>query len=149
MLNAYLRWAKTVAVPLLLGFPAILIADAEHPLEPLDFSSPRATLNNFLATGDRALSFLRDHHWDAPTRESTDRLKAFLADMENALDLSETPPAARWDVGRDAVFYLYEVLSRIELPSDANIPGMPPVDVPGIALPEDREKKGGVTRPAS
>jgi len=103
MLNSFLRWAKIAAVLPFLGFPTTLPADTEHPLKPLDFSSPRATLETFLTAGDRALTFLRDHHWDAPSRESTDRLKAFLVDMESALDLSETAPAARWDVGRDSV----------------------------------------------
>ena len=149
MLDVFVRWVKTVAVLLLLGFPTMSTADAGHPLEPLDFSSPRATLNTFLTTGDGALSFLRDHHWDAPTRESTDRLKDFLADMESALDLSKTPPAARWDVGRDSVFYLYEVLSRIELPSEAHIPGAIPFDVPETASPEHGEMKGSGTQPAS
>ena len=133
MMDVFVRWAKTVAVLLLLGFPTILNADTEHPLKPLDFSSPRATLNTFLTTGDRALSFLRGHHWDAPIRESADRLKDFLADMENALDLSKTPPAAQWDVSRDSVVYLYEVLSRIELPSEAHMPGAIPFDVPETA----------------
>ena len=148
MLNVFMRWAKTAAGLLLLGFPTMLTADTEHPLKPLDFSSPRATLNTFLNTGDRALSFLRDQHWDAPTRESTERLKAFLADIESALDLSKTPPAARWDLGRDSVFYHYAVLSRIELPSQAQIPAEAPVEVPKITSPEQSEVKGGRAPPA-
>ena len=118
VLNVFMRWAKTGGMLLLLGLPTVVTADTQHPLEPQDFSSPRATLNSFLSTGDRALSLVRGDHWDTPSRESSDRLKALLGDMQSALDLSETPPAARWDVGRDAVFYLYEVLSRIELPSE-------------------------------
>ena len=53
--------------------------------------------------------------------------------MQSALDLSETPPAARWDVGRDAAFYLYDVLSRIELPSEPEIPDATAFDFPAPA----------------
>ena len=35
-----------------LWLPIVGVADARHPLEPLDLSSPRATLNSFLTTGD-------------------------------------------------------------------------------------------------
>jgi hypothetical protein len=93
MLSVFLRWVKNVGLMLSLGFPLIVSADTRHPLEPLDFSSPRATLNTFLTTADRALSLIRGQHWDNPSRESSDRLRAFLAGMESALDLSETPIA--------------------------------------------------------
>ena len=149
MLNVFMRWAKTVGVLLLLGSPTILIADTQHPLEPLDFSSPRATLNTFLTTGDRALALIRGQHWNNPSRESSDRLRALLADMESTLDLSETPPAARWDVGRDAVFYLYEVLSRIELPSEPEIPDATALDFPAPASLIESAEKGAQIRSAS
>ena len=141
MLNIFLRWAKAGVVLLVLGRPCIAVAENAHPLEPPDFSSPRATLNTFLTTGDRALSFLRDRHWDTPSRESAGRLKALLSDIENALDLSGTAPAARWDVGRDSAFYLYEVLSRIKLPSEEQIPGAASINGPENALSEDSETR--------
>jgi hypothetical protein len=37
---------------LALWSPVAGVADAGHPLEPRDLSSPRATLNSFLTTGD-------------------------------------------------------------------------------------------------
>ena len=36
--------------------------------------------------------------------------------------MSGIPPAARFQLGRDGIVYLYEVLSRIELPPEADIP---------------------------
>jgi len=66
---------------LLLGLPTFVTADTQHPLAPPDFSSPRATLNTFLTTGDRALSFVSGDHWNNPSRESSDRLKALMVDM--------------------------------------------------------------------
>lgn len=149
MLTVFLRWAMKVAMMLSLGFPPSVTADTQHPLEPLDSSSPRASLNTFLTTGDRVLSLIRGQHWDNPSRESSDHLRALVADMQSALDLSETPPSARWDVGRDAVFHLYEVLSRIELPSEPEIPNATVFDFPVTAASIETEEKGAQIRSAS
>jgi len=149
MLTVFLRWAMKVAMMLSLGFPLSVAADTQHPLEPLDFSSPRASLNTFLTTGDRTLSLIRGQFWDNPTRQSSDRLRALVADMQSALDLSETPPAGRWNVGRDAMFHLYEVLSRIELPSEPEIPNTTVFDSLAPASLKETEENGAQIRPAS
>jgi MscS family membrane protein len=149
MLTVFLRWAMKVAMMLSLGFPPSVTADTQHPLEPLDSSSPRASLNTFLTTGDRVLSLIRGQHWDNPSRESSDHLRALVADMKSALDLSEAPPAARWDVGRDAVFHLYDVLSRIELPSGPEIPDATAFDFPAPASLIESAEKGAQIRSAS
>jgi len=110
------------ALCLLLSTVAWAADTGEHPLEPPDLSSPRATLNTFLTTGDAYLRLLREQYWETPSRATVARLRALGARAERALDLSQTPPAARFDMGRDEVVYLYEVLSRIELPPAAQIP---------------------------
>jgi len=107
---------------LLLSTVARAADTGEHPLEPPDLSSPRATLNTFLTTGDAYLRLLREEYWETPSRAAVARLRALGARAERALDLSQTPPAARFDMGRDEVVYLYEVLSRVELPPAAQIP---------------------------
>jgi MscS family membrane protein len=107
---------------LALWLPIAGLADTGHPLEPLDLSSPRATLNSFLTAGDTFVQLLRDEYWGAPSHAVADRMIDFNAEMERMLDLSGIPPAARFDLGRDGVIYLYEVLSRIELPPGADIP---------------------------
>jgi MscS family membrane protein len=107
---------------MVLWSPIAGMADAGHPLEPLDLSSPKATLNSFLTAGDTFFQLLRDEYWGAPSRAVADRAIAFNTELERTLDLSEVPPAARFDLGRDGVIYLYEVLSRIELPPAADIP---------------------------
>jgi len=94
----------------------------KHPLEAPDLSSPRATLNSFLTTGDDYLRLLREEYWQNPSHAVVSRLHAMGARAERALDLSKAPPAARFGMGRDSVVYLYEVLSRIELPPEAQIP---------------------------
>ncbi len=105
-----------------LWLPIVGVADARHPLEPLDLSSPRATLNSFLTTGDALFQLLRDEHWNAPNRAVVDRVFEMGVALEHTLDLSGIAPAARVEVGADAIVYLYEVLSRIELPPRADIP---------------------------
>jgi MscS family membrane protein len=107
---------------LALWSPVAGVADTGHPLEPLDLSSPRATLNTFLTTGDAFFHLLSDEYWHAPSRAAAERQADATARLEHALDLSGIPPAARFELGRDGVVYLYEVLSRIELPPEADIP---------------------------
>ena len=107
---------------LALWSPVAGVADAGHPLEPLDLSSPRATLNSFLTTGDAFFNLLRDDYWHTPNRAVVDRIGDFNAKLERTLDLSKVPPAARFELGRDGIIYLYEVLSRIELPPETDIP---------------------------
>ena len=116
-------------------------ADASHPLEPLDLSSPRATLNSLLTTGDAYFRLASDEYWRTPSRAIADRLHVMGIEAERTLDLSEVPPAARFEIGRDAMIYLYEVLSRIELP--------PTADIPDAAIYADADKEGADDKPAS
>jgi MscS family membrane protein len=104
--------------------PYVSAADADHPLEPLDLSSPRSTLNSFLETGDGYFRLLREEYWSTPSRALLERLHGIGAEAQRALDLSEVPPAARYEIGRDAAIYLYEVLSRIDLPPEGEILGV-------------------------
>ena len=122
MLDTYSRWLWTGVMLLALGLPTAGAADAMHPLEPLDLSSPRATLNTFLTRFDALYNLLRDEYWHAPSRAAVDRINDFGADLQHTLDLSGIPPAARYELARDGGHYLYDVLSRIELPPEADIP---------------------------
>jgi hypothetical protein len=88
----------------------------------MDLSSPRATLKSFFSTGDVLLRLVRQEHWDAPSRSAVKRIRQAESQLERTLDLSQVPPAARFDVSRDAMIYLYEVLSRIDLPPEQKIP---------------------------
>jgi MscS family membrane protein len=107
---------------------------AVYPLEPMDLSSPRATLKSFFSTGDVLLRLVRQEHWDAPSRSAVKRIRQAESQLERTLDLSQVPPAARFDVSRDAMIYLYEVLSRIDLPPEQKIPN--------AAAFSESEKKG-------
>ncbi len=115
-------WANFFVLLLSLWLSTAALADSDHPLEPMDLSSPRATLGNFLAMGDALFKHIRDEHWKDSSRVAEERLHNFNNTLHRMLDLREFPPASRYDLGRDASVYLYEVLSRIELPPEADIP---------------------------
>ena len=64
---------------LMLWSPFNVPADSLHPLEPLDLSSPRATLNSFLKMGDATYQLISDELWQTPSRADSDRLIALDA----------------------------------------------------------------------
>jgi hypothetical protein len=55
-----------------------LPAGATRPLEPVDTSSPRATLTGFLSRVDRVWGIYRDDYWESPNRELSERVTARL-----------------------------------------------------------------------
>jgi len=116
---------------LLAGQGGALAEARPHPLEPLDTSSPRATLNSFLAEVDQVWRVYRDQYWHAPSHELTTRINHIAARALRTLDLSQVAPSARIEVGYDSGTFLYETLSRIELPA--------PEDIPDAALFADAE----------
>jgi MscS family membrane protein len=122
--NYFRRFGACVLLAVMVYAPSDAGAEPtrEYVLEPMDLSSPRATLHSFLATGDSVLLWMRDEHWENPTPALTKHLLTASKEGERALDLSELPPAARYEMGRDGYLYLYEVLCRIELPPEHEIP---------------------------
>jgi len=110
-----------LATGLLFAVSCVHAAD-EYPLEPVDASSPRATLYSFLSEVDGVWRLYRDQYWDTPGRELSRYLQARAARALRTLDLSEVAPSARAEVGYESGTYLYETLSRIELPPAEEIP---------------------------
>lgn len=101
--------------------PRFVSASEEHPLEPLDTSSPRSTLVSFLKSGDAFLELVVNY-WDEPSYDGYIELRTRVLSSTRALDLSEIAPSAREKASLDAVTELYEVLSKIELPPEEDIP---------------------------
>ena len=97
-------------------------ADTRHPLEPVDTSSPRATLTGFLGELDEVWRLFRDEYWNSPSYELYLRIANGAARVLRTLDLSDVAPSARIEVGYEAATLLYETLSRIELPPSEDIP---------------------------
>lgn len=117
------RLAKLAALAALLPCAAAgAAADSEpHPLAPVDLSSPRAVLEGFLEDVDNV--------WDdvlqargRPTEADQARVLVLADRVLRRLDLSDVAPTARIEEGYDSATYLWEVLSRIELPPLAEIP---------------------------
>jgi MscS family membrane protein len=111
----------TMAAALSLGLATAFAQDA-HPLKPPDRSSPRAALKTFLDSGDAVATFLDREYLPSPSFARFQRLVAMSTKLQQSLDLSEVPPAARLNTGRTAVLALYEVLSRIPLPPAEQFP---------------------------
>ena len=97
-------------------------AEEKNPLQPMDLSSPRATLKSFLDAGDAGFQQMAKILQGTHNRAELKKQSELGRKAKTALDLSEIPPAVVFDVGRDGMFYLYDVLSRIELPAAADIP---------------------------
>jgi len=120
---------------LTLFFLSIIVAgtaDAWHPLEPLDTSSPRATMESFLDVSDEAASrFLA--YLDSPNREAFESAWSLRPKYTGLFDLSSVPPAGRAKVGAESFMLLWDTLARVELPALEEIP-----DVAAVA--QDRAK---------
>jgi MscS family membrane protein len=111
-------------------------AQQEHPLQPLERSTPRAALSSFLQSGDAMGEFLAREYLPSPSRDGYGVIVSRTGVILQGLDLSELPPAARAKSGRAAALYLYEVLSRIPLPLVEEIPDSPGADVTGSKEPQ-------------
>ena len=97
-------------------------AEVSHPLEPVDTSSPRATLTGFLAELDELFQLIRDQYWDTPSYDGYLDIAARAGRVLRTMDLSEVAPSARIEVGYEAATLLYETLARIEMPPVEEIP---------------------------
>ena len=90
-----------------------------NPLAPLDTSSPRATLRSFRATIDHVYSRLKHEGIAIRRHPETARLVGLTL---SCLDLSKVAISLASTEGRGAAICLKEVLDRIPLPPDAEIP---------------------------
>jgi len=126
MLRTGLRlaaWFLVIAI-LLLVQPAHA-DNPKHPLAPLNTQSPKSTLTGFLATMDEALLLTRDKllkSWTTDERIIR-HLKELYTKANETLDMSKIPPEARIEVRSITALRLYDVLARIELPPEGEIPG--------------------------
>jgi MscS family membrane protein len=59
---------------------------------------------------------------DAPSQETYERFMQSWAKGLRLLDLSEVPPAGRYEVGAEARRLLWEVMARVKLPNPQDIP---------------------------
>jgi MscS family membrane protein len=111
-----------------------LAADAKNPLTPADTSSPRSTLNGFIATLNQANVRLGEIvksyrgssrlYFSDAERVEVERVRDQVELARRTLNLSELPVAlTRTDsLSRNRIMQLKEVLDRLELPAFDAIP---------------------------
>ena len=99
------------------------------PLEPLDTSSPRATLLALQGLGAELDAAFTAYH-EAPSFAGQQRIRAVLARADQLFDLGATPIALRPEAGRAAFASLKDILMRLPAIDPASLPG------DGAAAPE-------------
>jgi len=85
----------------------------EHPLEPPDTSSPRATLYSFINYAEKQWLLASDR--EIRTVANNDR-------GLRTLDVSKLPPAVQDDAALEAGLLLFDVFNRISIPEAEEIP---------------------------
>lgn len=93
--------------------------DDRHPLEPADLSSPRAMLASFRDRTDRLYATLQQ---EEPTSGRVMARRRAITDILTCLDLRDVAPSLQDSKGREAAVCLKEVLDRIDIPPEGEIP---------------------------
>ncbi|MGO8821757.1 MAG: mechanosensitive ion channel family protein [Desulfomonilaceae bacterium] len=87
-----------------------------HPLEPVDVSSPRATLESFVKNNSKgAAAYMAGN-----LKEARLRVKNLL----QCLNLDQELPDLKQAIGFETILYLVEILHRIEMPLYTDIPDL-------------------------
>ena len=89
-------------------------AQVLHPLAPPDRSSPRATLKTFLDSMNKAVEAVKRGH--------RDEVRSLIEPAIGCLNLEKEAPYLSHVVGFSSALCLKEVLDRIEIPADEDIP---------------------------
>lgn len=124
--------ASVVLFLLLVGISGVARAADDHPLRPIDTSSPRATLQGFIQLSDdvyrRMTDVLADYAASNRLYLSAEQRRKQLATFEEGreiveyLDLSGIPPVLRDTVSIERAIQLKEILDRIDLPPMSDVP---------------------------
>ncbi len=115
------RWFVMVAI--VASMATAVYSSTEHPLEPPDRSSPRATLATFLDSIDEAWVLYQVK--DPSVRD-------VFARARGCLDLSDVPPMVAHELSAKSALMLKEVLDRIEMPPQREIPDADEVAALGL-----------------
>ena len=102
------------------------------PLQVLDTSSPRATLQGFIGTTDAIYTAWADLltrdpnsgdlYPSASLRKEQNRVLGSVSEAVHALDLSQVVPVELATIGTERAIQLREILDRIDLPPMQDIP---------------------------
>jgi len=121
--NVWRLAMRKIVLPLLfaLVFP-VFGSEEEHPLLPADTSSPRATLNSFVENCEAAYRLLKSKGRDADDVQIRMAAEEAVRNIKRCMDLGEIADFRRDDMAKEAAVSLKEVLDRIDLPKERNIP---------------------------
>ncbi len=96
-------------------------AEQPFPLEPADTSSPRSTLRSFREDGRTIYDLIVAQKGERTSSRAL--VKPAANRMIRCLDLSQQPDYLRKSVAAESAVCLLEVLDRVELPPEDEIPG--------------------------
>ena len=114
---------RRICFLLLLAFVfPVFGSEPEHPLLPADISSPRATLNSFMENCEIAYGLLKENGRDSTDAQSRMEVREAIRNIKHCMDLSEIANFRRDNSAKEAAVALKEVLDRIGLPKEKNIP---------------------------
>jgi MscS family membrane protein len=123
-----LSLATALAIPTL----AVPATPDIYPLEPPDTSSPRATLQSFVANMKAAseaftslMTIYRQEpglYFSAEARVHQGRMRTFLGRAAQCLDLTELSPTLSLRVSQESMLLLKEILDRVDLPDPDSVP---------------------------
>ena len=93
----------------------------EHPLEPPDTTSPRATILALTSAVTQAYA-----QWantgEGRTRRNFVQRMAMATRLTRLFDLNDIAPSLRMNVARETTVYLKEIFDRIAMPPESEIP---------------------------
>ena len=125
-----LKFIIVLSILFLWNIPAN--ATPENPLKPIDTSSPRTTLLDFIEFMDKGYAtgaglvntYLDTQRLYLSAEEVTAMRDSFHYQeaAQRSLDLSQVPPSMRHESARRLAVQLKEILDRIDLPPVASIP---------------------------
>lgn len=101
---------------------------AEVFVPPADTSSPRATLDSFIDSCNEMFSLIQEERYlDRSSSEHRPLAKRIL----DCLDTRELPEFERYEIAGEAAVCLKEILDRIELPPESEIPDVDMIEAAG------------------
>jgi MscS family membrane protein len=104
--------------------PALGEEQELHPLLPADTSSPRATFNSFMENCEKAYALLRAEGRTMENKQTAMEARRSIRRIMRCMNLSEVAEFQRDNAAKEAAVTLKEVLDRIELPKEKNIPDL-------------------------
>ena len=128
---------------------------ASNPLSPPDATSPRASIATFRSHAQEAekiawdaaneIKYNKNFFWDQKTYNEARRARQELDRAARVLDLSQVTPAVFERKKVESVLLLNEILDRVPLPADDEIPNDTKADsytIPGTEIRLVKVKEG-------